>query len=85
MQNLLTPRWMMVKVVLFVVLAVMTGGFLVWQNPAWTTPACVALVAWACSRAYYFAFYVIERYVDPSFRFAGLGSVVAWRWRRRRE
>ncbi len=72
------------KAAMFVALAVMAGGLLVWQNPTWTTAACVALVAWACSRAYYFAFYVIEKYVDPSFRFAGLGAAVVWLWQRRR-
>lgn len=84
MNNMLTPRWMLVKAVLFLVLATIAGGFLVWQNPTWTTATCVGVVAWACSRAYYSAFYVIERYVDPSFRFAGLGSAVAWLWRQRR-
>jgi hypothetical protein len=27
---------------------------------------------WAFCRAYYFAFYVIEHYVDPAYRFSGL-------------
>jgi hypothetical protein len=83
MKNLLSPRWMIVKAVLFVVVAAMAGGILICQNPTWTTAACVGVIAWAASRAYYFAFYVIERYVDPSFRFAGLGSAAAWLWRRR--
>ena len=29
-------------------------------------------------RAYYFAFYVIERYADPSFKFSGLWSFVRY-------
>jgi hypothetical protein len=29
-------------------------------------------------RSYYFAFYVIERYVDPGYRFSGLGSFVLY-------
>jgi hypothetical protein len=33
MRNLLTPRWMMVKAVLFVALAVMAGAFLVLAEP----------------------------------------------------
>lgn len=30
------------------------------------------ITIWAFCRAYYFAFYVIEHYVDPHYRFAGL-------------
>jgi hypothetical protein len=83
MQNLLTPRWMIVKAALFVVLAVAAAGILVVQQPTWTTAACAGLLAWSASRAYYFAFYVIGRYIDPSFRFAGLASAAVWLWRRR--
>lgn len=83
MQNLLTPRWMIVKAGLFVVLAVAAAAILVLQKPTWTTAACACLLAWSASRAYYFAFYVIERYVDPTFRFAGLTSAAVWLWRRR--
>jgi hypothetical protein len=36
----------------------------------------MAIAIWAFCRAYYFAFYVIEHYVDSSFKFAGLGSFV---------
>jgi hypothetical protein len=41
---------------------------------------CVAI--WSFCRAYYFAFYVIQHYIDPTFRFAGLSSVVVYLLRR---
>ena len=41
-------------------------------------------ITWASSRAYYFAFYVIGHYVDPSFRFTGLIDFARWALRRRR-
>ncbi len=31
---------------------------------------------WAFARAYYFAFYVLEKYIDPSYRFSGLLSLL---------
>ena len=43
----------------------------------------MVIAIWAFCRAYYFAFYVIEHYVDPSYRFAGLGSFVRYALRRR--
>jgi hypothetical protein len=42
-----------------------------------------ALAVWAFSRFYYFAFYVIEHYVDPGYKFAGLGSFVVYLFRKR--
>ena len=43
----------------------------------------MVIAIWAFCRAYYFAFYVIEHYFDPSYRFAGLGSFVRYALRRR--
>jgi hypothetical protein len=40
------------------------------------------LSIWSFARAYYFAFYVIEHYVDGSYRFAGLGDFFVWSWKR---
>lgn len=37
MRNLLTPRWMLIKTALSLVLAAMAGGLLVAQEPTWTT------------------------------------------------
>ena len=42
----------------------------------------LAIAIWSFCRFYYFAFYVIEHYVDPQFRFAGLGSFVRYLWKR---
>jgi hypothetical protein len=38
----------------------------------------LAMSVWCFCRAYYFAFYVIEHYVDPGFHFSGLGSFVKY-------
>lgn len=34
----------------------------------------LGIAIWCFARAYYFAFYVIEHYVDPNYKFAGLWS-----------
>jgi hypothetical protein len=44
------------------------------EAPTVRTALLLALAIWAFCRAYYFAFYVIERYVDPTYRFSGLCS-----------
>jgi len=32
----------------------------------------IALIVWSSARLYYFAFYVIEKYVDEEFKFSGV-------------
>lgn len=38
----------------------------------------LAIAVWCFARAYYFAFYVVGHYVDPTFRFSGLGSFIQY-------
>ena len=44
------------------------------NDPDWKTAALLALAIWSFCRFYYFAFYVIEKYVDPGYKFSGLIS-----------
>ena len=45
--------------------------------------ACALIAIWAFCRFYYFMFYCIEKYVDPTYKFAGLTSFVMYFIRRR--
>jgi hypothetical protein len=82
MKDLSNPTWIKLKGLLFVLLGVV-AGVLVWlEQPTLKTALLLALVIWCFCRAYYFAFYVIEHYVDPSFRFSGLGSFLVYLLRR---
>jgi hypothetical protein len=72
---------------LFGFLGLFAAGILLWENPDIRFAVLLAICVWAFCRFYYFLFYVIEKYADPSFRFAGIGSFVRYRWlaRRKRE
>ncbi|MDX1927095.1 MAG: hypothetical protein SFV81_11285 [Pirellulaceae bacterium] len=72
MVNLTNPRVICLKGALFLVLGLLASALLVAQLPDIRYAAVLAIAVWAFCRAYYFAFYVIEHYVDPNFRFAGL-------------
>jgi hypothetical protein len=74
--DLKDPRWIHVKGCLFFILALIASAGIIIQNPTLQNFALVAIALWSASRWYYYMFYVIERYVDPSFKFAGLFSVV---------
>jgi hypothetical protein len=53
------------------------SGQLILEHPSVRVAVLLALAIWASCRAYYFAFYVIQHYVDPGYRFSGL-----WSWSR---
>ena len=44
----------------------------------------LAVTVWCFCRFYYFAFYVIEHYVDPGYRFSGLWSFALYLLSKRR-
>ena len=59
---------------------------LIWlENPSWQTVFLLALAVWCFCRLYYFAFYVIEKYVDPGYKFSGLWSFACYLLRKPRK
>jgi len=83
MPDLKNPKVLYAKGVLFLVAGVLAAAMLLLQNPTIKTAALLALAIWCFARAYYFAFYVIEHYVDPGYRFAGLWSFARYVFRAR--
>ena len=63
--------------------ALIAASLILLQYPDWKVALLLAIAIWSFARAYYFAFYVIEHYIDPTFRFAGLTSLVSYLLRRR--
>jgi hypothetical protein len=84
MRDLTDPRWIKAKGILFLVLGAVSTALLWMQAPTWRSAALLGIVIWSFCRFYYFAFYIIEKYVDPSFRFSGLGDFTRYLWRSRR-
>jgi hypothetical protein len=82
--DLTSPKLMYLKGVLFLLGGAIAGAAVVLEHPTWKVAALLAITVWCFARAYYFAFYVIERYIDPGFRFAGLGAFVRYLFRRRK-
>jgi len=71
------------KGILFVAIGVVASVLLLIESPSWKVGVLLALAIWAFCRAYYFAFYVVEHYADPGFRFSGLGAFLGYALRRR--
>jgi hypothetical protein len=61
---------------MFLGIAAVAGALLLFGSPTIRTAILLALLVWAACRFYYFIFYVLERYVDPSLRYAGIIALV---------
>lgn len=83
MGDLKSPRLIIAKGILFLVAGTLAAGLLLALHPDLKIAALLAIAVWCFARFYYFAFYVIQRYVDPAYKFAGLGSCALYLLRRR--
>jgi hypothetical protein len=81
MTDLKNPRLLYLKGCLMLATGLLAGALLLLRYPKWSTAFLLAIAIWGCCRAYYFAFYVIEHYIDDTFRYAGLIDFLR-RWRR---
>lgn len=84
MGDIKSPRLIIVKGFLFLLLGMMAVSVVLLEVFNWRIVFGLTLAIWAFCRFYYFAFYVVQHYIDPSFKFAGLGSVFLYLWSRRR-
>lgn len=83
MKSLTSVPLMYLKASLLFVAGFISAALLVLRSPSVVTVLLVSITTWAFCRAYYFAFYVVERYADPTYRFSGLMSFVRYLLRRR--
>jgi hypothetical protein len=84
-RNLANPTWIKIKGFLFLLLGLLAATLLLFEHPTMKVGLLLALAAWCFCRFYYFAFYVIEHYVDPSYRFSGLLSFMRYLLRERKK
>jgi hypothetical protein len=82
--DLKNPRMMYLKAVLFLGIGVISLSLIYLYTFDLKILMLSVLSIWSFSRLYYFLFYVIEKYIDPSFRFDGLISVARHLCRSRR-
>lgn len=84
MADLKDPRLIKLKGGLFLFLGLLASALLLLLAPQWQIAILLAIAIWSFCRFYYFAFYVIQRYVDPSFRFAGLWDFLKYLFQKKR-
>src|SRR6266550_8283863 len=74
MKNITSPGLIKLKGILFLLVGLLAAALLLIEHPSLKAAVSLAIAVWCFCRFYYFAFYVIEHYVDSSYRFSGLGS-----------
>ena len=83
MKDLSNPMWIKLKGLLFLLIGIVSIILICVGDPRWQTGALLFVAVWSFCRAYYFAFYVIEKYVDPTYKFSGLISFIKYCFRKR--
>lgn len=78
-RDLTSPVSLYAKAVLFLLLGILASALLLIDRFSLRNLTLLLLAVWAFCRAYYFVFYVIQHYIDPGFRYAGLGHFVRTR------
>jgi hypothetical protein len=81
--DITNPKLLYLKGFLFLLLGLMASAILLIENPTLKTAALLGVAVWSFARAYYFVFYVIQHYIDPAYRFAGIGAFLKYMLRRR--
>lgn len=82
MADLKNPKAIYLKGFLFLVAGCVSAGLIVARTFDWQVALLLAICVWCFCRFYYFAFYVIENYVDRQFRFSGLIDFIRYLLRR---
>lgn len=84
MSDIKSPKLLYAKGALMLTAGVLAAALLITNHPDVKTVVLLAVAVWSFCRAYYFAFYVVEHYIDPGYRYAGLTSFVRHALDRRR-
>ena len=72
MTEIQSRAWIVAKGAMFLGIVAMSAALLWVEAPSIRTIVLIGLLVWSSARLYYFLFYVLAKYVDPSLRYAGL-------------
>jgi len=84
MKDITSPGLIKLKGILFLLVGLAAAALLLIEHPSLKTAVLLAVAVWCFCRFYYFAFYVIEHYVDSGYRFSGLWSFFRYLVQRRK-
>lgn len=83
--DITNPRLLYFKGFLFLFAGALASALILLECPTIKIAALLVIAIWCFARAYYFAFYVIEHYVDPAYKYAGILAFLLYLLGRRRK
>jgi hypothetical protein len=78
MTDIRNPRLLYFKGTLLICVGLIATIVMLVEHPSLKFAALLAIAIWAFARSYYFAFYVIEHYIDGDFKYSGLFSFLRY-------
>jgi len=72
MADIRSPRLLYLKGGLLLAIGLLASALLIAEHPSVKVALLLAIAVWGFARAYYFAFYVVEHYIDGTYKFASL-------------
>jgi hypothetical protein len=82
MADISNPHIIILKGFLFLLCGMLAATAILIELPSLKIAFLLFILVWCAARLYYFMFYVIEKYVDTSFRFSGIGACMVYLFRR---
>lgn len=82
MADLKSKRLIVLKGLLFLGCIASCAILLLVDSPSIKTMLLIAILIWSSARFYYFVFYVLHQYVDPSLKYAGILALIQFRRKR---
>jgi len=73
-KDISSKKLLYIKASLFGLTGSLAGGIIFAMKPTLWTAILLVITTWSFCRLYYFFFYVIDKYIDPSSRHSSLSS-----------
>jgi hypothetical protein len=83
MTDITSKKVIVLKGILFLLIVIGSSMVILIKQPTLVAVLALGVLIWASARFYYFLFYVLERYVDPSLRYSGLLALLSALLKRR--
>ena len=83
MGDIKSKKLILFKGFLFLFAGAVAAATLLAENWNWRNALLLLIAIWCLCRFYYFAFYVIEHYVDSTYKFSSLWSFARYWFKKR--
>jgi len=83
-KDLKSKKLIYLKAILFIIILFLSVILNIIEDRVFFRVFSLVLAIWSSARLYYFAFYVIEHYVDADFKFSGIFDFLVYLFRRKK-